>query len=1076
MLNVLYWNTRTIARLTHKALWAQGEFDIIALQEPNILRHKAPANPRGSNYIMVYGKGKAVLYIHKRHHLGKWTAQTGENWCSVTFLEEDITVFSIYNPNQATSLSTPLRYITESPPTGRIVLVGDFNLHHPLWDQYNRESALSEDLLLLAEQLNLCLITPKGEVTRFAKGQRDSTIDLAWASRSLPIQYIGSVYELTGSDHVAQHIRIGVEEENAQTPYFRWRELDPILTEAEAKVRFNTASPPMNPEDLDKQVDQLVKDLEEIATLAVPKRARKFTPRPPWWSCEVRDAIALTRRTRRRFRARPNSLPEYEAMRDAERNEKRVIGEAMRKSWREFTAEASKKPTSFWALERWARLHSGQPPTPAHLPELNNSEHLGSPARTFQEKAQILAQRFFPEESEGAAIVPDLEFHDTSFTSPTPIEINCKITAEDVIEVIKRTKPWKAPGNDGIPAGFLKACGCSLAEKLATLIQASLDLEWFPSRFRNAKVVVLPKPGKTPQQKLNAAGWRPISLLNTIGKIFEATISSRITTAAEEFHLLPDEQMGNRANRSTILAVQVLLEAVKSTWNRGGVASLLQLDLKGAFDMVSHNHLLHTLRQLGFPPKIVRWLKSYLALRTANLHFDGQVSETIRIARGVPQGSPLSPILFILFIGTLYTRLYSCRGILVVGFADDTNLLSIARDTQQTTRQLADAWETCDNWAKDMGMQFEPTKSELMHFTRTRAAATNTLEISNTTLHPVKETRFLGVWLQRKLLWGNHLRALKKRLSVQQRALTGIAASTWGCALEQAREVYTKVIRAAIAYGAVAYHTPTEPQGKPKGIARSLMSYQSQCLRIVLGAYRATPVRHLEVEAGVPPLDIYLNTRVAAYTQRLEDNGMAAILSNTSTKVASLIRRRRRQPPNRRPNEETQQWAQRWAGSENTKCIRLQIARQEWSARWANQTSRNPPRYLGDTQAADINPSFQSKEVLLKHKNHPKYISSAITQLRTGRVGLKAFLFQRRVPDINTPICSCGEAPETTYHIFIRCPLMRIPQEHLPTPLRTSRDLRTALDNKDLAGQLALWFLKLYKLPQFFLALKLHPG
>ena len=131
-------------------------------------------------------------------------------------------------------------------------------------------------------------------------------------------------------------------------------------------------------------------------------------------------------------------------------------------------------------------------------------------------------------------------------------------------------------------------------------------------------------------------------------------------------------------------------------------------------------------------------------------------------------------------------------------------------------------------------MQFEPAKSELMHFTRTRAAAQDTLLTGGVTLRPVQEARFLGVWLHRKLLWGSHLRELRKKLSLQKSALTGIAASTWGCSLERAREVYTKVIRAAIAYGAVAYHSPTEVGGRPKGIARSKEFIQSVAIRTVI--------------------------------------------------------------------------------------------------------------------------------------------------------------------------------------------------------------------------------------------------
>ena len=1040
MLDILYWNTRLIPRLTHSALWAQGGFDVIALQEPHLQKTGTPACPGAANYRMVYSSGKAALYIHKRHGPGTWSSRAGENWCSATFVKDQITVYSVYNPNFATPQSTPLQFIHNPAPGEQIVLVGDFNLHHPLWDQYERESAHSDDLLQLAQRLQLGLITPKEECTRFAKGHRDSTIDLAWVSHTLPSMYKGSVQGLNGSDHIAQHIRIGQGALADQVPYYRWRELDQTLVEAEATARLGYMVPPTSANELDEQVDHLLQHLEEIAVLAVPKRPRAFAARPPWWSRDIAIAQCQSRRAARRYRARPNSEAEWQSLLSANKNEKKVVSNAMRKSWREFTEEASKDSSKLWALQRWARLRSGLPPPPAHLPSLVDETHPDGLAQSFEEKTQTLARRFFPGPQDGAIEVPNPDFCNDSFANP--FEVCIEVTVDEVLGTLKRAKPWKAPGQDGIPTGFLKACGRPLAERLAVLIQASLTLEWFPSRFRAATVIVLPKPGKTPQQKLVASGWRPISLLNTVGKVFESVISSRITAAAEEHGLLPEEQMGNRAKRSTILATQVLIEAVRSAWGRKGVASLLQLDLKGAFDSVSHMHLLHTLRQLGYPPKIVRWVQSYLSARVARLRFDGQESELLDISTGVPQGSPLSPILFILFISSLYRRLQDLNGLLLVGFADDTNLLSIARTVGQATQQLAEAWEVCASWAQDVGMQFEPAKSELMHFTRTRAAALDTLSISGITLRPTQEARFLGVWLHRKLLWGSHLGKLMKKLSIQKRALTGIAASTWGCSLDRAREVYTKVIRTAIAYGAAVYHTPTETGGRPKGIARSLMKQQSDCLRAVLGAYKATPVRQLEVEAGVPPLDIYLNSRVAANSQRLEDNGMASLLRGVSTTVASILRRRQRRRGRpavyRRPDEETQLWQQRWMGegsSETSKRAIAQRVEQEWQRRWTSAVTGAPPRYLGDTQAADFNPVFTGRQFLLKHKEHPKFVSSMITQLRTGRVGLRAFLFQRRVPSVMTPLCSCGVEPETTYHVFLRCPLTRTWRTQLPLPL-----------------------------------------
>jgi hypothetical protein len=157
-----------------------------------------------------------------------------------------------------------------------------------------------------------------------------------------------------------------------------------------------------------------------------------------------------------------------------------------------------------------------------------------------------------------------------------------------VEDILRNTKPWKAPGEENIPAGLLKVCGKPLYRVLAALIPSSFEAAYFPRCFKTAKVIVLPKPNKTTAQKSTPGAWRPISLLNSLGKVVEAAFARRITDAAEAEHLLPDEHMGNRRNRSTELAVRMIIEAATEARKREGVVSLLQLDIKEAFDAVYH--------------------------------------------------------------------------------------------------------------------------------------------------------------------------------------------------------------------------------------------------------------------------------------------------------------------------------------------------------------------------------------------------------------------------------------------------------------------------------------------------------
>ncbi|KAL2142339.1 hypothetical protein VTI28DRAFT_1231 [Corynascus sepedonium] len=147
--------------------------------------------------------------------------------------------------------------------------------------------------------------------------------------------------------------------------------------------------------------------------------------------------------------------------------------------------------------------------------------------------------------------------------------------------------------------------------------------------------------------------------------------------------------MGNRAHRSTELAVRLVVAQVQEAWRQKATASLLQLDISGAFDTVNHVRLLATLREIGFARWLVLWTKDWLTGRVATLHFDGQTGPEVAIRAGVPQGSPLSPVHFILYIASLYKHLQEEHPYLaIVGFADDTNLLVFGREPETNVRQL----------------------------------------------------------------------------------------------------------------------------------------------------------------------------------------------------------------------------------------------------------------------------------------------------------------------------------------------------------------------------------------------------
>ena len=566
--------------------------------------------------------------------------------------------------------------------------------------------------------------------------------------------------------------------------------------------------------------------------------------------------------------------------------------------------------------------------------------------------------------------------------------------------------------------------------------------------FRTARVVVLRKPGKTMAQLKQAGGWRPISLLSCVGKVIEGLVARKMTAAAEELDVLPPEQMGNRAGRSTELAARVVVETTRAAWKKRLTTSLLQLDLKGAFDNVNHEWLLATLTSQGWPPWTLHWIGSFLTGRSARLSFDDWESEEQHVPAGVPQGSPISPLLFCLFMAPLYDRLRAVKGVATIGFADDTNLLACGADTAQCTAALEEAWVVCDEWTKERSMTFEPSKSCLLHFTRARRPRTEEVRLGAVTVKPQEDARFLGVFLDRRLNFRAHRAQVILKLRTQKYALSCIAAKTWGPSLLRSLAVYKAVIRSVICYAASVVTTPNCTSDRGKATERALAKEQNDCLRRVTGAYKSTPITALETLTGCPPINLLLAKQAALFEQRAcaPDGKWTDSWSRIKAHVGAARGRRRVDMTKvADPMGKYTSW------------LRGQAPKKAMEESWQALQAKEGP---GRRSVGSRLPWKKQKEIW---KDILKAQSSLYIQVRTGHIGLRDYLFSRKVPDVTTPICACGMARETPFHLFCQC-LLEDPDEDGSKPasiadLRTSHDFQLALDDPDSARVLMRWLL-----------------
>ena len=250
--------------------------------------------------------------------------------------------------------------------------------------------------------------------------------------------------------------------------------------------------------------------------------------------------------------------------------------------------------------------------------------------------------------------------------------------------------------------------------------------------------------------------------------------------------------MGARQLRSTVSAVELLIERVHTIWgkNKRRVASLLSLGISGAFDNVSHERLIHNMRVKGIPRWITLYIESFLKDRTTMLNLGSFKGNQFSTNTGIPQASSLSPILFLFFVSTLLPELQSPSST-AVEFVDDTNILTWSDSTEENCRNLERLHGVCEKWAEQHGVKFAPEKYQLMHFSRARKRhnVQATLHIQGYLAKPQTSLRVLGIHLDPKLNWGAHIKIIQLKVEPQIQALGRLAQSTWGATFHKAKLV-----------------------------------------------------------------------------------------------------------------------------------------------------------------------------------------------------------------------------------------------------------------------------------------------
>ena len=325
------------------------------------------------------------------------------------------------------------------------------------------------------------------------------------------------------------------------------------------------------------------------------------------------------------------------------------------------------------------------------------------------------------------------------------------ISPQDISHAIHRLKNSVSRTPDSIPSYFIKRTSSQLLKPLSILFNYSINTGQIPNVWKNALIVAIYKKGS----KSDPRNYRPISLTSVVCRILERIIHSYIMSHIINNNIVSPAQHGFVPNRSTQTQQIDFLDQLTSSHDKKVQVEVVYLDFSKAFDKVSHPKLMHVLNHIKINHKLTTWIQNYLSGRTQKTLVDSSSSSSILVTSGVPQGSVLGPLLFIIFLQDLINTItLNCHNTTVYAFADDIKLVSTdVNDLQQ-------ALDIVSSWTSTWKLLLNADKSE--HLT-VRQRTTQDVHIGGQTIPKVKTVRDLGVTVSEDMQWNIHIEKIRSK-------------------------------------------------------------------------------------------------------------------------------------------------------------------------------------------------------------------------------------------------------------------------------------------------------------------------
>ena len=755
-----------------------------------------------------------------------------------------VDVISVYCPSgdaHVDDLSDAYEALFDSPQSTNFIIGGDMNAHNPLWE-VGRRSNNSGSVLssLLLDSPGVFLVTPFNIGTRRCPQSGDlSTIDLILSSSDLTVNVTVRRGPHIGSDHlpVTSVFNATPQRAKRRPPKWsfkeeKWGKWNSDFTLLLNEHNFADITDPIVAYSC--FVNSLIQTSKKFFKLSSPDASKSKEPGRPWFGPECKRHVALERLAIGEWLANLCTPFFKIQLKKVRAVKKRVIRKAKDQSWEKFVVDLNPQGghSKLWSFTKSMTGRGAPPPIDGAALRDDSDELITAPDK----KASIFLDKYAAASGRLPDSDPAMEnFIEEEVNSERPNPLNAKITMQELDAALSSLKKKSACGKDLIHYEMLRNLSPENRETLLFLFNSLLFSGYVPADWKHAIVIPLLKPGKDSDK---ADSYRPISLTSCLCKLFEKILNNRVSWHLETKNILPVTQSGFRKNRCTIDNLVHLEHTIRSGFEQKKVTYAVFLDLSKAYDVTWITGLLYKLAKIGFSGAILRWFQGYLVGRSFSVRIGDFISEPRLIFTGVPQGGILSSNFFAIMLYDFPNP--------SLAYCDDISSYVTANSREEAERRMQPKLNKFELWAKKWHFHFAADKCCAIAFTRKYKPPPNPVFfIFGRRIRFVKETRFLGLIFDSKLLWKSHIQSVVNKIKKCKNLFSVLTYHKFGPRISTLITLFKSIVLSRVDYGLIVYGAAAASNLEAIDVALRGI------LRSILGAYKSTPVELLYSELGL---------------------------------------------------------------------------------------------------------------------------------------------------------------------------------------------------------------------------------